>query len=334
MKDKKQLDIIKSITKICVFAISFVLIVALVSSEFFTGDVSNYSKRLDDAYSFTRDPENTIDVVFVGNSDAYSAFNPIYIWEQCGITSTVSASPHQTIRESQRAVEVLLKTQNPKVIVIEVDMLYDGEKKSKGNQTRLEYFFNNTVKPDKFEDLVMNKYPLFNYHNFWKSLLRRKKDNVTHGYKYNPKTIDVKPKNYMTDSDDVEMPDEDVLSQFDELVNFCFDNDIDVIFTEVFSMVSWSTPRHNAVESLAQQYGVDFIDYNLMYDTLNVNMKTAFRDNRGYHVNNKTADTVSFYIAEYIMKNYNVKSRQENKELLEFWGNDAKQFKKNNKIKS
>lgn len=328
MNVNKNKSGISGIVRIVVFVIVFVLTVALVSVQLFSGHIPEYSHRLRDAYSFVRDPEHTIDVVVVGNSDAYSAFNPIYMWEKYGITSTVSASPHQTVEESKRAISILLETQSPKVVIIEVDMLYDADSNDKDEKLGSEYFFSKIANPEKFENSISTMFSLFEYHNFWKGFISRESTNYSHGYKYNEKIINVKPVDYMIETTDAEYPEQTMLEQLDDLVNFCFANDMKVVFTEVFSMVSWSTQRHNAISQAAYKYGVDFIDFNYMYNELDVDMKTAFRDDKGYHVNYKTADAISDYIGMHVMNKYNVSSRNDDILLAQFWESDISEFNK------
>ena len=104
MNRKQARKIISEISKVIAFALAFALILCLVSFKAFSGDnTAKYSSRLVDAYLFVNDPEQTTDVMFLGNSDAYSAFVPTRLWEKYGITSAVSASPHQTVLECKNA---------------------------------------------------------------------------------------------------------------------------------------------------------------------------------------------------------------------------------------
>ena len=72
------------------------------------------------------EPENSIDIVALGNSNLYSGFVPTILWEKYGYTSSVSAAPHQTPLESKMLLEQLLQSQKPQLVILETDMLYDG----------------------------------------------------------------------------------------------------------------------------------------------------------------------------------------------------------------
>ena len=65
------------------------------------------------------EPEDTIDVIVVGNSEAYTSIIPMELWNDYGFTSYVCASPEQSLPQSVRFVYEACKTQNPKIIMLE-----------------------------------------------------------------------------------------------------------------------------------------------------------------------------------------------------------------------
>lgn len=320
-------------TKVIAFALAFALILCLVSFKAFSGDnTAKYSGRLADAYLFVNDPEQTTDVMFLGNSDAYSAFVPTRLWEKYGITSAVSASPHQTVLECKNALETMLKTQSPKVVVLEIDMLYDGDDESVAEDSnKLTHFFNNTVNPDFFENDVMGRFTLFTYHNAWKYLDKDRAARYSHGYKYISTVYELDPVEYMTDTSEVKMPSKSNLNDLDDFVSFCNNNGILLVFAEVNSLESWNTAKHNAMTKIADSYGVDFIDFNLMYDELGIDMATAFRDN-GYHVSYDTALKITDYMGNFFNENFEFPNRTEDFDCAEYWNGECQRFKSENSI--
>lgn len=330
MKRDNLKNFILPVTKIVAFALVFAILLSILSVKVFNGEnVAKHSERLADSYSFLKDPEQTVDVAFLGNSDAYSAFNPIALWEEHGITSSVSASAHQTVEECQQALETLTKTQSPKLVVLEVDMLFEGKKiktDKQANHSKFDYFFDNVAKPDSFENAITTNFSVFTYHNVWKDLEKDEARKHTHGFRcYLKKTI-VEPEQYMTVTDETETPTDAILSALKEFMGYCKTNNIPVLFTEVLTMGSWSTPRHNAVQKLADEYGVDFIDFNFMYDELGIDMAKAFRD-KGYHVNYPTACVITNYIGSYISEKYGIADHRNDPKYSDYWDNELKCFK-------
>ncbi len=68
-------------------------------------------------------PENSIEVLFLGDSEAYSSFVPLDLWEQTGITSFVCSSLDQKTYETLELLDMALGCQSPKVVVLETNVL-------------------------------------------------------------------------------------------------------------------------------------------------------------------------------------------------------------------
>ena len=334
MSKPKAKKSILNFTKVTAFVLAFVFVLSFVSIKAFTGDnAAKHSGRLADAYLFVNDPEQTTDVMFLGNSDAYSAFVPTELWESYGITSAVSASPHQNVLECQNALETMLKTQSPKAVVLEVDLLYegDGDSTSDDKSGKLSNFFNNTANPDFFENNVKGKFTLFTYHNAWKYLNKNRAARYSHGYKYISTVYEVEPIDYMIATDETKMPAKSNLNALDDFISFCRDKGVSVVFAEVNSLESWSMEKHNAVSEIAASYGIDFIDFNLMYDELGIDIATAFRDN-GYHVSYATALKITDYMGDYLMKNCSLTDRRDDTAVADYWNSECESFKYENSI--
>ena len=105
-----------------------------------------------------------------------------------------------------------------------------------------------------------------------------------------------------------------------------------MLFLELPSISSWTYARHNAVQNLSDELGVEFLDLNLLYDEVGIDMRNCFRDG-GNHLNYFGAGAVTDYVGKYIGENYGIESRRDDAELAEYWDNEVVQFKKSNKIK-
>ena len=64
------------------------------------------------------EPENTIDVLFLGNSEAYCSFIPMEIWKEHGITSYVCSTPAQRMYQSVEYLRSVFRTQRPQIVVV------------------------------------------------------------------------------------------------------------------------------------------------------------------------------------------------------------------------
>ena len=68
--------------------------------------------------------KNTIDVVFLGDSECYSTFIPLKIWKEHGITSYVCGTSDQVLSFSYELLIKSMKKQDPKVVVLETNAIF------------------------------------------------------------------------------------------------------------------------------------------------------------------------------------------------------------------
>lgn len=129
--------------------------------------------------------ENSIDVIFLGDSESYSAFIPLSIWNESGVSSYVCGSTLQKLCYSYKLLSTTFKHQSPKIVVLETDTIYSR-------------FSGANVITSKAQDAFC----VFKYHDRWKSLLPKgwqssdikERDERARGYLYstaqNPASTD------------------------------------------------------------------------------------------------------------------------------------------------
>ncbi len=345
---------LKSLAKALVFLLCLALMLQALSLTIFSKENAlcfrnAYSK----AYAYIDEPENSIDIVAVGNSDLYTAFVPMHLYENYGYTSDVISIPHQSMDKSYGLLKDFLKHQSPKFLILETDMFYSTEPESAENLTvakevsettkeKTEKFFI-PLNGDDFEFDVKNSFSAFNFHDRWKKIKPRdffnafKLGNVKsfhHGYNFSS-TVQVCEKSAnMIETDAVEPIPNDTLVYFEKIINLCEKNDISVILTEVPALNSWSYARHNAVSELAQNYGIEFVDFNLLFDDpdYNFDFNSDFRDG-GYHLNFKGATKTTLYFAKCFNSEFSsVLEDKRNNPDYAYWRETDIEFCKDAKI--
>lgn len=77
--------------------------------------------------AFAEEPENSIDVLFLGSSMVYCDVIPAQIYEESGLTSYVVAGPELTIPITYYYLREALRTQSPQAVFLEINGLFFDE---------------------------------------------------------------------------------------------------------------------------------------------------------------------------------------------------------------
>lgn len=321
----------KEIFRVLAFVLAFFIVLEALSLAIFSPrQASGFKNRLQNAYSFMDENENTLQIAGFGNSDLYSGFVPLELWNEYGYTSTICASPNQSVNESIEFARLVFEKHSPELVIIETDMLYDekpysdSDIKKKGGIK----LFLDRVKPDFFERHVEDIFSVFKFHNRWKLKSSNPSHDTlkTHGYRFSNKICTLNVKNYMVKTDEYEPIDAEKLYQLDAFVTLCRENNAKVLLVEMPTMSSWNYERHNAVEQYARANGIAFLDMNLLYEQAGISMTNCFRD-EGHHLNYYSASAVTKYIGNYISQNYEIKSAVLD-ETAEKWNDNYQKFLK------
>ena len=319
---------IKPSIRVLAFLITFVILLEVLSVTYFSkAKASEFTNKYSETMSFFNEPADTLQVIAIGNSDLYSGFCPSVMWKQNGFTSTAIGSPRQTPNQSFGLLREVLSNQKPKVVIIECDMLYDTnpeESNIESNGNSLDVVFD-YLKPESFEEGINNELPIFMFHDRWKNKKTISTANKNHGYKFSDKVIPVLVnENYMKPTDKQEKISKIYESDIETIIDYCASNGINVILTTFASPSSWTYERHNAVENLAKNNDVAYVDFNMLFDEIELDLSKDFRD-KGNHLNYYGARKTTEYLGNYIAENYELEDLRENKDF-EFWNHSVKQF--------
>lgn len=281
--------------------------------------------KYENARGFYGEKLQTIDILSLGNSDLYSAMNPLQLWKEQGYTSYVCAEPSQNIFSAYYLLKEVLKSQRPKLIILEVDELF-----TKSETDDIDEVINNTLK---------YAFPIFEYHSRWKSL--QIKDIKHRGLKYNAR---MESKGYIFHNKVKSNPEgfrymakkrESHISEttklyLKKLISYARENNAEVMFVWYPSATTATTTRHKSIQELSDQYDVPFVDFNMnQYDT-KFDWSTDTRDG-GNHLNYNGARKMTKYIGQYIQKNYQLTDHR-NDPKFEQWNKDYESFMKLNKL--
>ncbi len=260
-------------------------------------------------------PENSIEVLFLGDSEAYSSFVPLDLWEQTGVTSFVCSSLDQKTYETLEILNMALSCQSPQVVVLETNVLY-----------RI-YASTDAIFP-KLEAMI----PALRYHDRWKSLTaadfftrpRYTAASPDRGYHLltRAKTADIE--GYMEPMEEWEPLSRANLSDLKKIAEICRRRDIQLVLFSAPSPANWTMRRHNTIRDTAESLGLPYIDGNLL--DLGIDWETDTYD-QGDHLNYAGAAKVTAWLGDWLTANYPVLTDARKNPAYENWDRDTAAFR-------
>ena len=149
---------------------------------------------------FYAEKKNDIDLVVIGSSNSFCTVDPLVLYEEYGIAAYDFGSSSQPMNISVLYLKEALRTQQPKVVALEINML-TSDSFSNRRETALRWGFTNLpLSVDKLQCIYESVgavnaeyfsyvFPVFRYHNRWKELTKtdytyflQDKTNYTKGY--------------------------------------------------------------------------------------------------------------------------------------------------------
>ena len=272
------------------FVLIFAMLLALLSVLFHPKDNrEDYGMGEMKANGIQAEPENSIDVIMIGDSECALAFAPTVIEEVSGIKSYNCGTAGQYLYESYRYLRQAFEGQKPKVVILETNTIYQECKLSN-------YLFS------KLELAI----PLLRYHDRWKDMRPEDLGPVEYtwtdewkGYMYYTEAEPAPTPNYMIPAQDVRGVSRWNRQSLREIQALCEKNGAQLILISAPSAKNWNYTNHNGMVALAAEYGLPYIDMNLMREEIPIDWQTDTKD-AGDHVNWAGAQKVSRWLAGYL----------------------------------
>lgn len=309
-------EIIKSV----LFLLGLAMLIA-ASSMFFQPKNNNeaYGMELPHANGILGEAEDTIDVLFVGDSISYCSIIPIQIWKDYGITSYLCGSTMQHLYLSKEFIEKTFENQSPEFVFL-------------GTAT----VFNHFTQQEKIWNSLEQKIPLLRYHDRWKTLsdwpewetgFKTDYDDseIEKGYKYSTGIVEGNVGDYNAPTDALEWIPPINKKTLEELAEICDRNGAQLILlSEPNAMGSWAPHRHNAIAVLAEEMGLEYLDLNYMPEEVPIDWATDTFDG-GDHLNYAGAQKVTAYLGKYLW-NMGIFEDKRGNEEYEAWNEAKKAF--------
>lgn len=308
--------------------IGFVIVLILALQ--YTNGIFKF-KYYDGIYSMEKlyeEPKDSIDVLFLGSSHAFTSFNTGVLWEQYGMASYVLAGPGQPLWNTYYYLLDALKSQKPKLIVLEgyltaSDDEYSDEVKMMKNLFGMRFSTNKIraflesvpdgKKRDYFLEYIQyhNRYEKLSIEDFYKdqgtkffydwkgfvglkrftSIERENVKNVS-GVKEYEELYEKEEKYYRLILETAQKSEIPVL----------------VVVAPFAAISEYEQKKYNRAEQIAQEYRAGFVNFNLMTDKIGLDFSADVAD-KG-HMNLDGSVKFSDYLGKIINDNYTIPNRK------------------------
>lgn len=245
--------------------------------------------------------ENSINVLVVGDSEAYSAISPMQMWEEHGFTSYLCSTSAQPLYDSYRYLRQAMAHQSPRVVILETNAIFRTYKLSDYVLSRAKVLFS-----------------VLRYHDRWKSLSANDFGSAAHytwtddlkGFRFHSKAVPADARQYMQPTDAVqEIP---LLNRacLAEMIALCEENGAQLVLVSTPSTLNWNHARHNRIAAFAEENSLTYIDLNTMPDEVPIDWARDTRD-RGDHLNYAGAVKVTAFLGQYLQNAYDLPNRRD-----------------------
>lgn len=248
------------------------------------------------------EPDNSLDVLFFGDSESYASFYPQYLYSKFGYTSFVCGTAAQKVCDTYAILKNAFETQSPKVIVLETNC-----------------FYRNLKSKDENPDLVMNyltdTFPVFANHSYWKGwarkLLPKSRDTKRRkqkGFIVRKNVIPYKGGEYMHKTEKKRKISKEISSYLEQIAALCEENNASLVFVSTPSPKNWNYKKHNGCQSWADAHKITYVDLNLDKG-ITIDWSTDSKDG-GDHLNLSGAKKVTKFMGKYFQENYNLTDKR------------------------
>lgn len=320
------------ILKVTVF-LTIIFLLFLFFTYLFRNTDYNARQNVLDFY----EEDTELDVVFIGASNIYRYWDPMGAWETEGIATRNYSVSSMDAATYLSAIKDILRTQNPKLIVVEARRFRKQEAQGEivfGARNMLDsldvglsrmeavhYYCEKMNIP--WEDALSLYIDLIQYHDNYEALTTKLNwqlaDNrignneierqTYKGYAITSKhTVFEDPSaNLTTETLD---PDENSFMLYKEILEYCKEEEIPLMILSMPMVITEAESMGiNVLTDTAESYGIPFFDMNLRYEEIGLDFATDFYD--PHHVNVLGADKVTRYLASYLVEEYDLQDHRE-----------------------
>lgn len=327
--------IIKGICFLLIFSYLFYLCQELVQVKWIwtinTKETANSTSTWDEYRGLE---ENSVEVLFLGTSHVYSGIDPMYIYEQSGITSYALSGPGMRMDLTYVSLEEALKTQTPKVVLLDMSAVHWKSQQEEAkchkildqmpiSKTKIEYAFDSDSEEMKPLDVL---FPFFRYHSRWSDLNEQDfryvandmENTVVRGHFISYRSV---PASFHFEEDKKYFLTDRNYKYLQKMIRICEEKNVPLLLYKIPSP-TWYRAQSEGVAKLAEEEGLTYLEPYYELEKTGLDASTDFRDETK-HLNQYGAEKFCDYLIDYLQEHYEVTDQRATNQQ---WNEDLKQY--------
>lgn len=292
---------------------------------------------------FYKEPKNSLDIVYVGASNAYNHFNTMLAFNKYGFTTGMMSYNSQPFPATEYLLKEAKKYQNPVLYIIDISQSANNYSEiteaairrvtdsMKNSDNRIDAInkllsYTNVSK----EDYINYYYSFFTYHDSWKSPRNIKYNifgnkDIFKGYRFTKRNTNKYAMDNYYWSDKILPLDEANILVFESLFKYIKENNLNVLFvvSKRFYEEQIQYKLNDAISRI-EKNGFDIINFNTLED-FNIDFENDYYNE--LHMNVYGATKFTLYFAKYLSEHYNLLDHREDKNY-ETWNKEYIKFQK------
>ena len=278
-------------------------------------------------------PENTADVVFIGNSHVYRFWQNAFAFKEKGVAATSWSTSNMPFGTARSVLEEVLKTQHPKVVCVEIFMFAHNSTDSNNkiylilpymkcskNKYQMIEDYSNYLSIDK-EDRFPYYLPFIQFHSRCFELNKGDFIQTQESYLnscYQDNWLNSKADGLVhTSTDEVlEVPVECEVA-FRDFLAYCRSLDTEVLFVAAPDWNGGEKLAHgNYLLNIVEEYGFSLINYNeeALYQTIGIDESIDLQDSSHFNVNGSLKFTRA--MSDYLIAKYHLSDKRNDSHYL------------------
>lgn len=305
----------KSAVRIVCFVILLILVLYYTNHVFKV----KYGEGIYDLKKFYELEDNTVDVLILGSSHAFEAFNTGVLWNEYGMASFVLGGAFQPMWSSYYYLKEALKTQTPQLILLEgyttmlsTDFINDGVmiKNSYGlkwSKDKIEAIKVSAPK-DRWKEFLLE---YSQYHTRYTELSKadflKNQGNPLYrdwkGFGCNMETIPLEAMDVTNVTARGKLYDK-TEKYYRMTLELAREHNIPIVvmISPYAGIDEEDQAMFNTAEDIAKEYSVPFINYNLRISDIGIDFSTDVADPS--HLNYRGNQKYSYVVGTYLKQNF------------------------------